>query len=52
MNSTNQQSKIALVTGGSRGIGKSIALNAAMARRKDFLYSIHPNPAGRTSGRH
>lgn len=29
MNTTNQQSKIVLVTGGSRGIGKSIALNAA-----------------------
>jgi NAD(P)-dependent dehydrogenase (short-subunit alcohol dehydrogenase family) len=29
MNTTNQQPKIVLVTGGSRGIGKSIALNAA-----------------------
>ncbi|MET0635333.1 MAG: SDR family oxidoreductase [Chitinophagaceae bacterium] len=29
MKTTNQQSKIVLVTGGSRGIGKSIAINAA-----------------------
>jgi len=29
MSTTNQQSKILLVTGGSRGIGKSIALHAA-----------------------
>ncbi|WP_276481670.1 SDR family NAD(P)-dependent oxidoreductase [Paraflavitalea pollutisoli] len=29
MSATNEQSKIVLVTGGSRGIGKSIALNAA-----------------------
>ncbi|PZR24769.1 MAG: hypothetical protein DI535_21080 [Citrobacter freundii] len=29
MSTTNQQAKIVLVTGGSRGIGKSIALNAA-----------------------
>lgn len=29
MSTENQNSKIVLVTGGSRGIGKSIALNAA-----------------------
>jgi NAD(P)-dependent dehydrogenase (short-subunit alcohol dehydrogenase family) len=40
---TNQNSKIALVTGGSRGIGKSIALNAAKRGIGVILtYNSHP----------
>ncbi len=43
MNTTNQQTKIALVTGGSRGIGKSIALNAAKRGIGVILtYNSHP----------
>jgi NAD(P)-dependent dehydrogenase (short-subunit alcohol dehydrogenase family) len=43
MSTTNQQSKIALITGGSRGIGKSIALNAAKRGIGVILtYNNHP----------
>lgn len=43
MNTTNQQSKIVLVTGGSRGIGKSIALNAA-TRNIGVILTYNSNP--------
>lgn len=43
MNTADQQSKIVLVTGGSRGIGKSIALNAAKRNIGVILtYNSHP----------
>lgn len=43
MNTANQQSKIALVTGGSRGIGKSIAFNVAKRGIGVILtYNNHP----------
>jgi NAD(P)-dependent dehydrogenase (short-subunit alcohol dehydrogenase family) len=46
MNTRNQPSKIALVTGGSRGIGKSIALNAAKRGIGVILtYNSHPEEA-------
>ncbi|MGF6847964.1 NAD(P)-dependent dehydrogenase (short-subunit alcohol dehydrogenase family) [Chitinophaga sp. W3I9] len=43
MNTTNQPSKIVLVTGGSRGIGKSIALNAAK-RNIGVILTYNSNP--------
>ena len=43
MNTENQQSKIVLVTGGSRGIGKSIALNAAK-RNMGVILTYNNNP--------
>jgi NAD(P)-dependent dehydrogenase (short-subunit alcohol dehydrogenase family) len=43
MNTTNQSSKIAVITGGSRGIGKSIALNAA-ARGTGIILTYNNNP--------
>jgi NAD(P)-dependent dehydrogenase (short-subunit alcohol dehydrogenase family) len=43
MNTTNQQPKIVLVTGGSRGIGKSIALNAAK-RGLGVILTYNSNP--------
>jgi NAD(P)-dependent dehydrogenase (short-subunit alcohol dehydrogenase family) len=43
MNTTDQQSKIVLVTGGSRGIGKSITLNAAKRGLRVILtYNSQP----------
>lgn len=43
MNTEQQQSKIALITGGSQGIGKSIALNAAKRGIGVILtYNTHP----------
>src|ERR1700730_923225 len=43
MNTATQKSKILLVTGGSRGIGKSIALNAAKRWIGVILtYNSHP----------
>ncbi len=43
MNTSAQQSKIALITGGSRGIGKSIALNAAK-RGLGVILTYNSNP--------
>jgi len=43
MNTTNQKSKIVLVTGGSRGIGKSIALHAAQ-RGMGIILTYNSNP--------
>jgi len=43
MNTAHQQSKIVLVTGGSRGIGKSIALNAAK-RNLGVILTYNNNP--------
>ena len=43
MNTTIQKSKIVLVTGGSRGIGKSIALNAAQ-RGMGIILTYNSNP--------
>ena len=43
MTTANEHSKIALVTGGSRGIGKSIALNAA-ARGIGVILTYNGNP--------
>jgi NAD(P)-dependent dehydrogenase (short-subunit alcohol dehydrogenase family) len=43
MNTENSQSKIVLVTGGSRGIGKSIALNAAK-RGIGVILTYNSNP--------
>lgn len=43
MNKTNQKSKIVLVTGGSRGIGKSIALQAAQ-RGLGVILTYNSNP--------
>ncbi|TLV03908.1 SDR family NAD(P)-dependent oxidoreductase [Dyadobacter luticola] len=42
MNTKNQNSKIVLVTGGSRGIGRSIALNAAK-RGLGVILTYHSN---------
>lgn len=43
MSTNNQQQKIAVVTGGSRGIGKSIAINAAKRGIAVILtYNNHP----------
>ncbi|TCD26415.1 SDR family oxidoreductase [Pedobacter psychrodurus] len=42
MNTENKETKIVLVTGGSRGIGKSIALNAA-ARGLDVILTYNNN---------
>lgn len=44
MNTTDQQSKIVLVTGGSRGIGKSIALNTAK-RGLGVILTYNSQPA-------
>ncbi|MBC7935558.1 MAG: SDR family oxidoreductase [Rhizobacter sp.] len=43
MNTTNQKTKIVLVTGGSRGIGKSIALNAGK-RGIGVILTYNNNP--------
>lgn len=43
MSTTTQQAKIVLVTGGSRGIGKSIALNAAK-RGLGVILTYNSNP--------
>jgi len=43
MNTTDQSSKIAVITGGSRGIGRSIALNAA-ARGTGIILTYNNNP--------
>jgi NAD(P)-dependent dehydrogenase (short-subunit alcohol dehydrogenase family) len=43
MNTVDQSTKIAVITGGSRGIGRSIALNAA-ARGTGIILTYNSNP--------